>query len=206
MSPPFTRLVLATANPGKKRELETLLAGSGIRVESLADYPGLSLPLEDGNSFTENARLKAAAVAAAAGSWALSDDSGLQVDFLDGAPGIHSARFAGPQADDAANNRRLLAELEGVSEAQRSAAFACVLALISPAGKEFFFSGRCPGRISFKLLGDGGFGYDPLFLLPPDYQRSMAQLSPAEKNRISHRGRALRLFLAWLEDAGAAGF
>ncbi|MBN2705230.1 MAG: XTP/dITP diphosphatase [Deltaproteobacteria bacterium] len=199
------RLVLATANQGKKRELQALLAGSGVEVHSLADYPGLVLPAEDGVTFQENARLKAAAVAAAVGAWALSDDSGLEVDFLAGAPGVRSARYAGLEADDQANNRRLLAALSGVPAAGRGAAFVCVLALISPDGDEFFFSGRCRGRIASQARGGGGFGYDPVFLAEPDFRRTMAELEAGEKNRISHRGRALRQLSDWLNQGCPPG-
>ncbi len=196
------RLVLATGNQGKVREFEQILDGCCCAMVSLRDYPGLVMPPENGDSFLENARIKARAVGEQLGEWVLSDDSGLEVEALHGGPGIHSARYAGPDAGDQANNRKLLESLEGVPPGRRGAAFVCVLLLRSPAGEEWSFAGRCPGRIATTLSGRGGFGYDPLFLVPPDYRRTMAELAPDEKNRISHRGAALRCLRHWLESAG----
>jgi len=195
------RLVLATGNRGKFRELEKLLRGTGITLQGLSDYPGFRMPEENGTTFLENARLKARALGEASSSWVLSDDSGLVVEALDGAPGVHSARYAGPRASDRENNLKLLAALEGLPPENRGAAFVCVLVLRSPVGEEWSFSGRCSGRIGTALTGSGGFGYDPLFLVAPDFRRAMAELSPEEKNRISHRGAALRKFCDWLSAA-----
>jgi len=193
------KLVLATANQGKKREIQVLLAGSGVELVSLLEYPQLILPEETGNTFVANARLKARFVVEATGHWALTDDSGLVVDALSGAPGVHSARYAGSQASDAENNLKLLQALAEVPDGQRGAAFVCVIVLASPSGGEFVFEGSCCGRIGRQLSGTGGFGYDPLFLVAMDYRLSMAQLSSAEKSAISHRGQALRKLRQWLE-------
>ncbi len=193
------KLVLATANQGKKKEIQVLLAGSGVELVSLLEYPQLILPEETGNTFVANARLKARFVVEATGHWALSDDSGLVVDALSGAPGVHSARYAGSQASDAENNLKLLQALAEVPDGQRGAAFVCVIVLASPSGEEFVFEGSCRGRIGRQLSGTGGFGYDPLFLVAMDYRLSMAQLSPAEKSAISHRGQALRKLRQWLK-------
>ncbi len=198
----IAKMVLATGNRGKKRELETLLAGTGIVLASISDYPGLELPAETGTTFLENARLKARAVAAATGEWVLSDDSGLTVDALDGAPGVFSARYAGPDADDRENNLKLLEALSGVPDEQRGAAFICVLVLLSPAGEEFVFTGECRGRIAHRPVGSGGFGYDPVFLVAPEFQHSLAELAPERKNAFSHRGVALRKLCAWLAETG----
>ena len=192
------KLVLATANPGKKKEIQALLAGSGVELVSLLEYPQLVLPEETGATFIANARIKARFVVEVTGHWALSDDSGLVVDALAGAPGVHSARYAGPHASDTENNLKLLQVLSEVPDDQRTAAFVCVVVLASPAGEEFIFAGSCRGRIGRQLIGAGGFGYDPLFLVEPDFCLSMAQLSSTEKSAISHRGQALREFRQWL--------
>ena len=192
------KLVLATANQGKKKEIQALLAGSGIELVSLLEYPQLTLPEEIGTTFTENAKIKARSVVEATGHWALSDDSGLVVDALAGAPGVYSARYAGLEASDIQNNLKLLEALAKVPDDQRGAAFVCIIVLASPSGDEFVFEGSCRGRIGYQLTGSGGFGYDPLFLVGTDYRLSMAQLSPAEKSAISHRGQALRKLRQWL--------
>ncbi len=192
------KLVLATANQGKKKEIQALLSGSGVELVSLLEYPQLVLPEETGSTFIDNAKIKARAVVAATSHWALSDDSGLVVDALAGAPGVHSARFAGLDASDTENNLKLLEALAEVPDDQRDAAFVCVVVLAAPSGEEFVFEGYCRGRIGRQLIGSHGFGYDPLFMVAPDYSLSMAQLSPAEKSAISHRGQALRKLRQWL--------
>ena len=186
-----TRLVLATGNQGKLKELQSLLTESQIEIATLRDFPDLTMPEETGLTFVENARLKARAVVAATGCWALSDDSDLVVEALAGAPGVHSARYAGPQASDSENNQKLLQALAGLPDDQRGAAFVCVLILASPDQYEYIFTGECRGRIAREAVGSQGFGYDPVFLPAPDYSYSMAQLSPEEKSAISHRGQAL---------------
>ena len=195
-----SQLVLATGNQGKLKELQALLTGSRIEIATLRDFPELIMPEETGRTFTENARLKAQAVVAASGSWALSDDSGLVVDALNGAPGIYSARYAGIKASDSDNNRKLLQEMAGVPDEKRQAAFVCVMVLASPNGAEYIFTGNCPGRIAHKPTGSEGFGYDPVFLPAPDFQVSMAQLTQTAKSAISHRGQALQEFKLRLDS------
>jgi XTP/dITP diphosphohydrolase len=159
------------------------------RIESLREHPEVSLPPESGESYGENALRKARAVQAALGLPALGDDSGIEVDALGGAPGIRSARYAGPAAGDAENNARLLSALAGRSGGERSARFRCVLALVRSAGEELVVEGVCEGRILETPAGDRGFGYDPLFV-PEGETLTFAQLPAAVKNRISHRARA----------------
>ncbi len=192
-------LVVATRNRGKIRELELLLQGVVTTVLPIGSFPGIPEVEEDGATFAENAVKKARAAAAATGLPALADDSGLVVDYLDGRPGVYSARFAGEGADDAANNCKLLAELAGVPPPQRSAAFHCVLAFCLPDGSCRTFKGRLPGIILTEEQGDGGFGYDPLFLVT-ERGESLAQLSLESKNLISHRGRALEAFVQYLKE------
>ncbi len=184
-------VVLATKNRGKAREIQAMLSGVVARVESLADHPQVKLPPEGAHSYRENALEKARAVWRALGVPSLGDDSGLEVDALDGAPGVTSARFAGPGADDAANNARMLAELAGLPPARRGARFRCVLALVEGEGREEVVEGVCPGTILAEPRGSEGFGYDPLFL-PEGEARSFAELPHDVKNAISHRGRAVR--------------
>jgi XTP/dITP diphosphohydrolase len=192
------RLVLATGNRGKVEELRRLLSPTGIDVVSQDRF---SVPPveEDGVTFLENALKKARAAASASGLPALADDSGLAVAALGGAPGVRSARFAGEDAGDAANNRRLLADLAGLPDDQRRAAFHCVLVLIQEPDDPvpLVCHGRWPGRIAREPAGRGGFGYDPLFL-PDDCDRTAAQLPAEEKALRSHRGRALARLLAEL--------
>lgn len=196
-------VVLATKNGGKAREIQAMLSGVVARVESLADHPHVELPPEGAHSYRENALEKARAVWRALGVPALGDDSGLEVDALDGAPGVTSARFAGPGADDAANNARMLAELRGLPPSRRGARFRCVLALVSGEGREEVVEGVCPGTILDAPRGSEGFGYDPLFL-PEGESRSFAELPHDVKNAISHRGRAVGALRAMLEARKAA--
>ncbi len=186
------KLLLATRNQHKKRELQTMLADLNIQVMSLDEVPELPEVEEDGHSFAANAAKKARVTAAASGLACLADDSGLVVDALNGQPGIYSARFAGPQADDRANNRKLLQMMEGIPEGQRTAHFVCSVALVDSTGSVSTVEGSCPGRIIWQPQGEGGFGYDPLFV-PEGYSMTFAQIPPEEKNRISHRARALAL-------------
>jgi XTP/dITP diphosphohydrolase len=190
-------LVVASGNRHKVQEIAQVLESLPVNLVSLADFPGLVLPPEDGDTFLANARIKAVAAATHTGHWALADDSGLVVPYLGGRPGIHSARFAGEKATDTDNNRRLLAEMSGAMGKERDAAFVCALVLASAAGETWSFAGRCAGRIAEKARGERGFGYDPVFLLAPDYARSMAEIEPGEKQRFSHRGQALMAFRAW---------
>jgi len=185
-----TNIILATRNKGKVEELKVLLGDMPIDITSLSDHPEIPDIVEDGETFLENARKKARAVVAQVGSWALADDSGLAVKALGGEPGVFSARYAGKDGDHAANNIKLLREMESVPEGQRQAAFVCTMVLISPDGREWDVDGRCEGEIGFDLRGEGGFGYDPLFYVPR-FGKTMAELSIDEKNSISHRGMAL---------------
>jgi XTP/dITP diphosphohydrolase len=188
------RLVLATSNPNKAREMREMLAGCGWEIGAAPpDAAGVD---ETGETFAENARLKALAVAKATGTIALADDSGLAVDALNGAPGIRSRRWAGEDADDAERNARLLEALTSVSPAQRTARFVCAACIASPDGMLWEGEGEVRGAVADAPRGDGGFGYDPVFLLPDG--RTMAELGAPEKNAVSHRGRALRAASAWL--------
>ncbi len=182
-------VVLATRNAGKARELAALLNGAAERFESLNDHPGVTLPPENAITYRGNALAKARAVHAALHVPAIGDDSGLEVDALDGAPGVRSARYAGAAAGDADNNQRLLTALSGVPNARRSARFRCVLALVRGPGDEVVAEGTCEGRILPAPRGERGFGYDPLFL-PDGESRPFAELPADVKNRISHRARA----------------
>ncbi len=188
------RLVLATRNPGKVAELQARLAGLGVDLVSAADLDAPAVE-EDADTLSGNAEKKARVLWAHAGLPALADDTGLEVDALDGAPGVRSARFAGPDADDFANRRRLLADLAGASA--RTARFRTVLAYVD--GDEVrTFDGVCEGSITTEEEGTGGFGYDALFRPGDGDGRTFAQMTTDEKNRISHRGRALDAFAAWL--------
>lgn len=194
-------LVVATRNRGKLEEIRALLAGLVETVRCAADFPGFPETIEDGATFEENALKKALEAMQFTGLAALADDSGLAVDALNGAPGVYSARFAGEGAADGANNRKLLAELRATPSERYQAAFICALAFVTPDGAEQLFSGRVGGRIITEARGSGGFGYDPLFLVD-GFDRTMAELSLKEKNRISHRGQALEQFRKYLETRG----
>lgn len=185
------KIVMATRNKGKIKELEQLLADSKVQVLSLGDFPEIGPIEETGLTFQENARLKATIVAKATGLIALADDSGLEVDALDGAPGVYSARYAGEEGNDAANNAKLLQALAYVPAKQRTARFRSVIAIAKPNGECYFAEGTCEGSIGFELKGSNGFGYDPLFIVQGD-GRTLAEYSLEEKNQISHRGKAFR--------------
>ncbi len=185
-------LTLATGNAHKIMELRAML---GIPLRGLEAFPDFPPVVEDGDSFEANAIKKAVALARHSGDWALADDSGLAVDALDGAPGIHSARYAGRHGDDAANNAKLLREL--APHADRSARFVCVLALSDAAGTCRTYRGECHGKIAREAAGAHGFGYDPLFV-PEGYGQSFAELGAEVKGAISHRARALaKLAESW---------
>lgn len=191
------KLVLATRNAGKLVEMRRLLEPSGMTVVGLTELPELPDVVEDGATFAENARKKAETIARLTGLPCLADDSGLVVDVLEGRPGVHSARYAGEGASDADNNLKLLDDLTGVPPEKRQAAFQCVMALCLPDEETLFFQGRVGGRILETPTGEGGFGYDPLFLVE-ELGQTMAQLPLDAKNRISHRGKALRQVLSFL--------
>ncbi|MFW6051496.1 MAG: RdgB/HAM1 family non-canonical purine NTP pyrophosphatase [Myxococcota bacterium] len=196
------RLLVATGNRGKLAELRRLFAGLELEVVGLDAVGPVPEVVEDGDTFEANAAKKAREVAAATGEMTLADDSGLEVDALGGAPGVRSARFAGEGATDAENNRLLLERLEATGDAARTGRFRCVLALADPPGplgdRVHLEAGACEGRILRAPRGEGGFGYDPLFV-PRGHERTMAELPADEKNRLSHRGAAaarMRRFLA----------
>jgi XTP/dITP diphosphohydrolase len=192
------KLLVATHNPGKVREYQTLLADLPLEVTYL-DAEGITLEVEEtGHTFAENAVLKATTYARASGLWTWADDSGLEVDALDGAPGVYSARYGGSGLRDADRYRKLLDALTGVSWAQRTARFRCVVALATPAGDVQTADGACAGIIAFGPAGSNGFGYDPVFYLP-DRGQTMAQLPAETKHEISHRGRAARAAETLLE-------
>jgi len=184
------KILVATTNPGKVREMRELLSELPVELVSLADFPEIKTPPENGATFAENARRKALYYADHTGLWALADDSGLEVDALEGEPGIHSARYAGPNADDARNNEKLIAALSGLPESERTARFRCAAALAKPGHVLLETEGYVAGRIIDEPRGSNGFGYDPHFLLPARGV-TVAELPPEDKNRISHRGVAM---------------
>ena len=193
-------VVLASGNAGKLRELADILAPLGLSLKPQSEFGAADVP-EDGLSFVENAIIKARAAAEYCGLPAIADDSGIEVDYLNGAPGIHSARYSGH--GDEANNEKLLRELAGVPEAERSARFQCVLVYMRHAldPTPLVCQGAWEGRILFEPVGDNGFGYDPLFYVP-DHDCSSAQLPRDVKNTISHRARASALLLKALRSQG----
>ncbi|MFP7299872.1 XTP/dITP diphosphatase [Neobacillus niacini] len=184
-------VIIATKNPGKAKEFEHIFAPRGIAVKTLLDYPEIEDIEETGNSFEENAKLKAEGVSKIFNKMVIGDDSGLIVDALEGRPGIYSARYAGEPKDDQKNLEKVLDELKGVSEEDRTARFYCALAVAVPGKETITVSGTCEGRILEEQRGINGFGYDPVFYVP-DKSRAMAELSSDEKNKISHRANALR--------------
>ena len=184
-------MIVATRNKGKIREIREAMKGLGLRIHTLSDFPVVPEIKEDGESFAENALEKGRFYSKYFGKMTIADDSGLEVDGLNGLPGIYSARYAGEKASSQENNRKLLREMEGLPISRRGARFKCVLAVVSPDGREVIAEGSCRGRIGFREKGKRGFGYDPLFVLPK-YGKTMAELSLEEKNRVSHRGKALR--------------
>jgi XTP/dITP diphosphohydrolase len=185
------KLLVATGNQGKLKEIRKLLEDSAIEIVGLDQLTNPPEAIEDGTTFSANAQKKALEMARFSGYLTLADDSGLVVDALDGAPGVYSARYAGEQGDDAANNAKLLQEMSDVADAQRQASFHCVVALAWPDGRCETYSGQVSGLILRNERGTDGFGYDPLFLVP-EYGKTTAELSLEIKNRISHRGTALR--------------
>ena len=188
-----TEMILGTRNHGKIAEFRSLFKGMQIKLLSFYDFPDVPPVVEDGKTFQENAAKKAKAIAKATGRIAVSDDSGLEVDFLKGVPGVYSARFAGERATDRDNARKVLKGLDGVAWEERSARFVCVICAATPKGKIVSAEGTCKGTISFEMRGSHGFGYDPIFI-PHGYQMTMAEMEPELKNRISHRADAMKKF------------
>ena len=184
-------LIVATKNPGKVREIRKALKGLGLKIYSLNDFSNVPEIEEDGKSFAENALKKARSYSKYFGMLTIADDSGLEVDSLKGLPGIYSARYAGEEASDRKNNQKLLREMVRIPISKRGARFKCAIAIVAPDGEEAIVEGSCLGRIGFKEVGKKGFGYDPLFILPK-YRKTMAQLPIKEKNKVSHRGKALK--------------
>jgi XTP/dITP diphosphohydrolase len=187
------QILLATNNKGKVKELAELLKDEPVQILSLADKPEIKDIEENGKTFAENALVKARTACKLAKMITLADDSGLEVDALDGAPGVYSARYAGEPKNDQRNNEKLLADLQNIAEPEphRTARFRCCLAIVTPEGEEALTEGTVEGKILFEPRGSGGFGYDPLFYLPA-YGKTMAELEIEEKNKISHRAQAFR--------------
>ena len=188
MSAPVV-LVLATGNEGKLAEFAELLSGLGLELRSLRDFPDAPTVAEDSPCYEGNAVAKAEAIARHTGLPALADDSGLEVDALGGAPGVHSARFAGEPTSDRRNVGKLLQLLDGASGSQRRARFRCVIAVVRPDGAKLTAEGSCEGMIATQPAGAAGFGYDPVFVVP-SLGRTFAEIPAREKHRLSHRGRA----------------
>ena len=182
------QLLIATRNRHKLDEIQAILNSEDLEIIGLDDIPPIPETVEDGDSFEANAVKKATEAARSSGLTTLADDSGLEVDALDGAPGIHSARYAGEHGDDSANIVKLLKELGDAED--RTARFRCVIALATPEGEVRTVQGTCEGRIGFELCGENGFGYDPVFI-PAGFSKTFAELTSAEKDSISHRGKAL---------------
>jgi XTP/dITP diphosphohydrolase len=203
------RILIATSNTGKLRDFAGAAKAHGVEVAPLPGFAQLPIAVEDGQTFEENARKKAEFYSRyAAGEIVLADDSGLEVDALGGAPGVHSARYSADEphkaennTDDDANNERVLRELKGVPPEKRTGRFVCVIAAARDGLTIASFRGIAEGVILDHLQGMGGFGYDPMFYFPA-IQKTFAELSPEEKARYSHRGAAFRSFLAWCDDAG----
>ena len=194
------QLIIASGNTHKVEEFEQLFSGLDIKVFSAQAAGGMPEVDETGTTFAANAELKAQALlsGAPAGTWILADDSGLEVDYLKGAPGIYSARYAGPSATDAANRDKLLTALSGIDQVNRVARFRCVLCLLNTFGDVMFFDGSCEGSIATEARGAEGFGYDPIFL-PEGYQETFGELGESHKSKLSHRAKAVNSLRAYLE-------
>jgi XTP/dITP diphosphohydrolase len=192
-------VIIATKNPGKAREFENIFSSRGVAVRTLLDYPEIEDVEETGQSFEENAILKAEAISNQLKKMVIGDDSGLIVDVLEGRPGIYSARYAGEEKSDQANMDKVLNELKNVPMEERSARFYCALAVAAPGLKTITVSGTCEGKILEERKGTNGFGYDPIFYVA-EKERSMAELSSDEKNRLSHRANALKKLDAILDS------
>ena len=200
------KLLVASNNAKKLRELEKILADAGIdsvELVPLRDVEPYDEPVEDGRTFADNALIKAHAGAQATGLACIADDSGIAVEELNGMPGVLSARWSGQHGNDAANNELLLAQMEHVPSERRQAAFVSVCALVTPAGQEHVAEGRWPGTLLTAPRGEAGFGYDPLFQ-PEGDTRSSAEMTPEEKNAASHRGRALAQLVPVIEKLAAS--
>lgn len=203
------QVFIATSNAGKLRDFAGAAAAHGVEIVPIPNFAALTPVVEDGETFEENARKKAEQYSRALpGQIVLADDSGLEVDALNGAPGVHSARYAaaephkaGENTDDDANNARVLRELAGVPEERRTGRFVCVITAARDGQALAVFRGIAEGRILDHLRGNGGFGYDPMFYFP-EIRKTFAELTPEEKAKYSHRGAAFRLFLQWIDESG----
>ncbi len=185
------KLIFATGNENKMREIREILAGRGYEILSMKEA-GIDIDVEEnGKTFSENALIKARAISKASGELVLADDSGLEIDALGGEPGIYSARYMGHDTSYTVKNNNLIERLEGVPDEERTARFVCAMAAVFPDGREEVVVGTMEGRIGYEIAGENGFGYDPIFFLP-EYGKTSAEISPEEKNAISHRGKALR--------------
>ena len=194
------RLIIATGNSGKLREFKDLLAPLDIHLLSLGEIGSISEPDETGATFAENAAIKASSYALQTGEWVLADDSGLEIDHLHGAPGIHSARFGGAASDYDEMMRLILKQLNNVGVTNRGARFVSVVALAKPTGEiAIIADGTCPGAIGFEPRGTNGFGYDPIFI-PDGFDRTFGEMSDDEKRVLSHRGKASKAFIRQMLD------
>lgn len=186
------RIVFATGNAGKMKEVRMILADLGVEVASMKDA-GISIDIvEDGSTYEENALIKARAVAAATDDIVLADDSGLEIDSLNGEPGVYSARYLGEDTPYSVKNANLIERLQGVPDEKRTARFVCAIAAVLPDGRELTTRAAIEGRIGYEEKGNGGFGYDPIFYVP-ELHKTTAELTGEEKNLVSHRGKALQL-------------
>ncbi|BAM47116.1 XTP/dITP diphosphatase [Amphibacillus xylanus] len=200
------KILIATKNKGKVDDFRAIFDQDRVEIISLLDLDSSIEDIEEtGETFSENAILKAEGIAEQMNLPVLADDSGLSIDYLDGRPGVYSARYAGSDKDDQRNIEKVLSELEGVPLEKRGASFICALAFAVPGKETIVKYGKCSGVIVEEPIGENGFGYDPIFM-PDGYNLTMAQLSPEEKGRISHRGKALKEMAAWLELEGKEGF
>ena len=193
------KLVFATGNMNKLREIKEILADMDVEILTMKEA-GVDIDIvEDGKTFEENALIKARAVCKASGELSLADDSGLKIDYLGGEPGIYSARYMGEDTSYDIKNNNLISRLEGVPDEERTARFVCAMAAVFPDGTEKTFVRTMEGRIGYEIAGENGFGYDPIFMLP-EYGKTSAEISPEEKNAISHRGKALRALAEYLKS------
>lgn len=194
------KIILATKNKGKAKEFKEIFGSIGIDIVTLLDLKEDIPEIEEtGETFEENAAIKAETIANRFQMPVMGDDSGLEIDALEGRPGVYSARYAGLEKSDQKNMEKVLSELAGVEQDQRTARFVCVLALAVPGKETILKRGTCEGRIGFEPIGDKGFGYDPIFY-PEGYDQTMAQLDSKEKNRISHRRDAINKMMDWLKE------
>ncbi len=192
-------IIIATSNQNKLKEFKALLKDHKINILSLKDFSQIPAVVEDGKNFYENALKKATTVVRYTGKLTIADDSGIEVEALGGKPGVYSSRFAGEDASDEENNARLMKELQGIPPDKRGACFKCALVIAKSEGETAFVEGECRGTIIEELRGHYGFGYDPLFLVP-EYNKTFSEITPEEKNKISHRAKALQKLLKLLPN------